>query len=116
LEGWIAATNAQDINRLMKFYSSGVDAYYRTQNVSDEFVREDKQRWFRRADSIKVLAEKPEITIGQDDDVATMRFRKEYVVTQRGRERSGAVIQQLRWQHTKEGWKIISERDVRVIR
>jgi hypothetical protein len=116
LEAWIAATNAQDINRLMKFYSSGVDGYYRARNVSHEFVREDKQRWFRRADSIKVLAEKPEITIGRDDDVATMRFRKDYVVTQKGRERSGAVIQQLRWQHTKEGWKIISERDVRVIR
>jgi len=114
--GWIAATNAQDINRLMRFYSSGVDAYYRARNVSHEFVREDKLSQFRRADSIKVLTEKPEITIGPDEDVATMRFRKEYVVTQRGRERSGEVIQQLRWRRTREGWKIISERDVRVIR
>lgn len=114
--GWLAATNAQDINGVMKFYGPDMEAFYRMRNVSHEFVREDKLRSFRRAESLKVSAGKPEITFGRDENAATMRFRKEYAVTEKGRERSGEVIQQLLWQRTKEGWKITSERDVRVIR
>jgi hypothetical protein len=39
-----------------------------------------------------------------------------YVVEGGGQNRRGEVIQELRWQLTPQGWKIFSERDVRVIR
>jgi hypothetical protein len=47
-----------------------------------------------------------------------MRFRKQYESggSRGGRRRSGEVIQELRWRRTAEGWKIFSERDVRVLR
>jgi hypothetical protein len=115
-ESWIDATNARDINKVMKFYGAEVEIFYRARNVTDEFVREDKLRSFRRADALSVRAENPEVTIGRDESAASMRFVKEYSVTIKGRERRGKVIQQLRWQRTREGWKIVSERDVRVIR
>jgi hypothetical protein len=44
-----------------------------------------------------------------------MRFRKKYAIAGGDGERRGEVLQELRWQRTREGWKIVSERDLRVI-
>jgi ketosteroid isomerase-like protein len=116
LEGWVAATNARDLEKLMQFYNTKMDAFYRARNVSQEFVRADRARLFQRADAIEVTAAEPEIDINRDDGTATMRFRKVYVTKVDGRERSGEVIQQLQWARTAQGWKIVSERDVKVRR
>jgi hypothetical protein len=40
-----------------------------------------------------------------------MRFRKRYRIDERG----GEVLQELRWRRTDSGWRIVSERDLRVI-
>ncbi|HEV2914604.1 MAG TPA: nuclear transport factor 2 family protein [Pyrinomonadaceae bacterium] len=114
LEGWVAATNARDLEGLMKFYNQKIDAFYRARNVSQEFVRADRARMFKRADSIEVVAIEPEINLDQGE--ADMSFRKRYVARIDGRERRGEVIQLLRWKRTGGGWKIISERDVKVLR
>jgi hypothetical protein len=45
-----------------------------------------------------------------------MRFRKVYDIRNARNSRSGEVIQELRWQQTNRGWKIFSERDIKVIR
>jgi len=45
-----------------------------------------------------------------------MRFRKVYDIQNRSNSRRGEVIQELRWQQTSRGWKIFSERDIKVIR
>lgn len=116
LEAWVAATNARDLEKVMQFYSSKVDAFYRARNVSQDFVRADRARLFQRADAIEVKTNDPEININRDDGTATMRFRKAYVTRMDGREHRGEVIQQLQWARTAEGWKIISERDVKVRR
>lgn len=113
---WVAATNARDLDRMMKFYGLEVDAYYRARNVSQDFVRADRVRLFQRADTVEVTVGAPEITMSPDNRTATMKFRKSYVMTSQGRERRGEVIQQLQWQRTDEGWKIIGERDIRVLR
>jgi ketosteroid isomerase-like protein len=114
LEGWVAATNARDLEKLMQFYSSKVDAFYRARNVSQEFVRADRARLFQRADAIEVTVGDPEINVNRDDGTATMLFRKAYVTRIDGRERRGEGIQQLQWARTAQGWKIVSERDVKV--
>ncbi|HUQ31698.1 MAG TPA: nuclear transport factor 2 family protein [Pyrinomonadaceae bacterium] len=116
LDEWVAATNARDLERLMRFYSPEVEAYYRARNVSQDFVRADRVRLFQRSDSIKVSVAAPEITIGADEIEATMRFRKSYVMTVQGRERHGEVLQLLQWRRTDAGWKITGERDIKVIR
>ncbi len=117
LEQWLAATNARDLDGLMKFYNSRVEAFYRARNVSQEFVRADKARLFERMDSIEVrAASEPEIAVSPDDGRATMRFRKEYAFQERGRERRGEVLQLLLWERSTVGWKIVGERDIRVIR
>jgi YD repeat-containing protein len=116
LDEWVAATNARDLERLMQFYSPEVEVYYRARNVNQDFVRADRTRLFQRSDEVKVTIAAPEITISADESVATMRFRKSYVMKVKGRERRGEVLQLLQWRHTDEGWKITGERDLKVIR
>lgn len=116
LDEWVAATNARDLERLMKFYSPEVDVYYRARNVSQDFVRADRTRLLQRADAIEVHVGAPEITISSDDRTATMKFRKGYMMKVQGRERRGDVIQQMQWRRMDEGWKIVGERDIRVLR
>lgn len=116
LDEWVAATNARDLKRLMTFYMPEVKAFYLTRNVSQSVVRADKARAFRESEMIEVFAHEPEIIFPGSAQTAIMRFRKRYVIKDRSRERGGEVIQELRWQRTDNGWKIISERDIKVIR
>jgi ketosteroid isomerase-like protein len=116
LDDWINATNARDIARQMTFYMPEVKAYYLARNVSHAFVRADKTRVFARATAVDISAEAPEIVFLEGGRTAIMRFRKKYSVTNARRNSSGEVVQELRWNRTAAGWKIFSERDVRVIR
>jgi ketosteroid isomerase-like protein len=116
LEDWIAATNARDIERQMSFYPPVLRAFYLTRNAPRAAVRAEKERVFQRARTIDIRADAPELIIQERGRAAVMRFRKSYRIEGGGQNRSGEVVQELRWQLTPEGWKIFSERDVRVIR
>jgi hypothetical protein len=116
LNDWIAATNGRDIERQMTFYMPALQAFYLTRNTSRSSVRAEKLRAFSTARSIDIRAEEPEIIFQDGGRTAVMRFRKEYRIVDRVRTRSGEVVQELRWQRTPDGWRIYSERDVRVIR
>lgn len=115
LDEWIAATNARDIQRQMNFYNQTVSAFYLTRNVPREAVRAEKSRVFGRAGVIDIKAAAPGIRVSRDGRTATMRFRKKYAIEGGGEDRRGEVVQELRWQRTDDGWKIVSERDLRVI-
>jgi len=116
LEAWIAATNRKDIDRQMSFYARELKAYYLSRNTPQSAVRAEKDRAFLSARSIDIRAEEPEIVFQDQGRTAVMRFRKSYRIADRSRTKSGEVIQELRWQRTANGWRIFSERDVRVIR
>ena len=116
LDDWIAATNRRDIGRQMSFYMPQMKAFYLARNTTREAVRAEKNRAFQTARSIDIRADEPEIVIVDGGRTAVMRFRKSYRIVDRARTRSGIVIQELRWQRTANGWRIFSERDVRVIR
>ncbi|HEX8129001.1 MAG TPA: hypothetical protein VF527_07865 [Pyrinomonadaceae bacterium] len=116
LDDWIAATNARDIDRQMSFYPPVVRAFYLQRNASRGAVRAEKERVFLRAQTIDVRADAPELIFQDGGRAAVMRFRKTYAIKGGGQTRRGEVIQELRWQLTPQGWKIYSERDVRVIR
>ena len=116
LVAWIDATNRRDINEQMRFYVPQLSAYYLTRNTPMRAVRAEKERVFSGVRSVDIRIGEPEIALQDDGRTAVMRFVKEYRVTERTRVRRGAVIQELRWRQTADGWKIFSERDVRVIR
>ena len=115
LDEWIAATNARDIGRQMDFYGETVGAFYLTRNVPREAVRAEKTRVFGSADAIDIRAGQPAVRLSRDGQTATMRFRKKYSIAGGGNDRRGEVVQELRWRRTKDGWKIVSERDLSVI-
>jgi len=116
LDSWIASTNARDIDQQMQWYGRRVNAFYLTRNASRRDVRAEKAQLFGRADTVEVRAGEPEIKFGSDGKTATMRFRKDYTIAGGRQNRRGAVLQELRWRLTGNGWKIISERDLRVLR
>lgn len=116
LERWIAATNARDIRNYLSFYMPRLKAFYLARNVPRDLVRSERARAFEGADLIEVHAVAPETIFVDEGRVAIMRFRKQYM-TKRGKQsHRGEVIQELRWQRTGRGWKIFSERDVKVLR
>ncbi|HEX3558158.1 MAG TPA: nuclear transport factor 2 family protein [Pyrinomonadaceae bacterium] len=112
---WVAATNARDIGRQMDFYAPTVNAYYLSRNASREAVRAEKTRVFSRADAVDVQAGPPDISVSGDGQTAVMRFRKRYRIQGGAGQRSGEVLQELRWRRMPGGWKIVGERDLRVI-
>ncbi|CAN5459869.1 hypothetical protein BH18ACI3_BH18ACI3_12060 [soil metagenome] len=116
LNDWIDATNQRDIDRQMSFYMSEMKAFYLSRNVTRNAVQREKSRIFSKARSVDIRAEEPEIIFQNADRTAVMRFRKKYRVVDNTKIRSGEVIQELRWQQTNGGWRIFSERDVKVIR
>ena len=113
---WLDATNRRDVDGQMQFYSAEMKAYYLTRNVPRRTVRLEKERVFGAARSVDIRTAEPEIVLQNQGSTAVMRFVKEYRVTERTRTRDGAVVQELRWQRTNDGWRIFSERDVRVLR
>lgn len=113
---WIDATNKRDIDNQMSFYMPRMKAFYLTRNVPRSAVRTEKNRVFAAARSIDIRAADPEIIFQDGGRTAVMRFRKKYDVSNGQASRRGEVVQELRWQATNEGWKIFSERDIKVIR
>ncbi len=116
LERWVEATNEKDIRRQMDFYMPRLLAYYLTRNTPREFVHAEKSRVFAGAVDVDVRAEEPEIVFIERSGAAVMRFRKRYRIEGGPQSGRGEVIQELRWRKTDGGWKIYSERDIRVIR
>ena len=116
LESWIAATNGRDLRKHLSFYMPRLKAFYLARNVPREAVRSERARAFERADLIEVHAVAPETILVEDGRVAIMRFRKKYLTKRGAQSHRGEVIQELRWQRTDQGWKIFSERDIKVLR
>lgn len=111
---WVAATNSRDVGRQMNYYAPRVEAFYLSRGASREAVRAEKARLFGRASSVNIQAARPEIQMSRDGRTAVMRFRKRYQITGED-SRSGEVLQELRWRRTADGWKIVGERDLRVL-
>ncbi len=100
----------------MSFYMPELKAFYLARNASRNSVRVDKTRAFAAAKSIDIRAAEPEIIFQDGGRMAIMRFRKKYRVENGSKIRSGEVVQELRWQQTNDGWRIFSERDIKVLR
>ncbi len=116
LAEWLDATNKRDIDRQMSFYMPELKAFYLTRNTSRAYVRAEKASVFATASLIDIRAEEPEIIFQDGGRTAIMRYRKKYRIDNGPRSRRGEVIQELRWHRMDAGWKIFSERDIRVLR
>lgn len=114
LNQWIEATNRHNVEKQMSFYMPELQAFYLARNASRNSVRAEKIR-LSAAKSIDIRAEEPEIVFQDGGRTAVMRFRKKYRVENKSKISRGEVVQELRWQRTGGGWRIFSERDIKVI-
>jgi ketosteroid isomerase-like protein len=115
LSDWISATNERNVEKQMTYYAPKVNSFYRARNASVKAVRDEKKRVFDGVDAVDIQAGKPNITLSADGQTATMRFRKKYSIKKGQQNRNGEVIQEMKWVKSKNGWRIVSERDVKVI-
>jgi serine/threonine protein kinase/ketosteroid isomerase-like protein len=116
VDSWLAAHNSRNLSQVTNFYMPNVSAFYRAQKTTRAAVRAEKARLFEEPSmSIKRTSD-PEIIFATNGRVATTLFRKSYSRGTTARPESGEVLQEIVWQKTNRGWKIISERDLRVLR
>jgi hypothetical protein len=99
----------------MSFYMPRLTVYYDGRNVSRSVVRESKTRFLRRSVPNSLQVNEPDIEFSPDGRTAIMRFRKKYLTRARQGNSWNEIVQELRWVMTDEGWKIIGERDAKVI-
>ena len=100
----------------MRYYMPRVETFYLARNVSSAFVRDEKRRLFGRARRVHIRVNDPEIRRDPQGRSATLRFRKMYEIDSGRGSRRGEVLQEVRWVKTDGGWKIVGERDAKVIR
>ena len=112
---WIAATNSKDLDAQLEFYPPRVQAFYLWRDTSREAVLAEKRRVFEQADIVDIRIETPQIVFEEREQSARMYFRKRYLIINERGEREGEVLQELRWKKHADGWKITSERDLRVL-
>lgn len=112
---WLEATLQGDFSSQAEFYPERMEAFYLWRNVPKSAVMAEKRKVFSQARTINIDVESPQILLSANALAARMYFRKAYVIEGRV-SREGEVLQELRWAKDNEGWKIVSERDLRVIR
>jgi hypothetical protein len=112
---WLQANKEGDVDRQMGFYNSEINAFYRKRKVSPEAVRAEKSRVLGRANTIQIEAGEPDVKISPDGQQATIRYRKRYRIEGEEGNREGEVLQELRWKRVNSKWRIVSERDVKVL-
>lgn len=115
LNEWLEATKAGDIERQMRFYAARVPVYYTWRNVTQQAVRAEKVRVFGGVTRLEITTDAPTIEVADGGDSAVSRFRKRYVIEGPSVRRRGEVLQELRWLRTRDGWRIVSERDAEVL-
>ena len=114
LNAWIDATQRGDIATQMTFYPAVVPVFYTWRDAPRATVLAEKEKVLGAARVLDIRMGAPTITVAADGDTAITRFRKDYVI-EGPHVRRGAVIQELRWVQTDEGWKITSEREAIVL-
>jgi hypothetical protein len=111
----IKATNDRNVDQQMVYYAPQVRSYYLARNASSQQIRDEKQKVFGDTESVDIQAGQPHISLGRDGRTATMLFRKKYSIKKGQKSRTGEVLQELKWVKSKKGWKIVSERDLKII-
>ncbi len=114
---WLDATLARDFEAQSAFYPERMEAFYLWRDVPKSAVMAEKRRVFDEARTINIRIDPPQLIVDPGARSGRMYFRKSYVIVGKGKlNRKGEVLQELRWAKQEDGWKIVSERDLRVIR
>jgi ketosteroid isomerase-like protein len=116
--GWSEAFRARDAAKLAGYYAPEVEQYFRKQNIPRPQIQQYAESSFGRVDSIRRF----EITdvntnVFNSSSRATATFNKQWETSQTdGKTFSGEEIERLTFAMTDEGWKIVREEELDIIR
>ena len=113
---WVLTMNTRNVDGHIATYDSRLSTFYLQHDVDRAQVRQVKAQLFREASKVRITTGAINLLISRDGRTATMRFPKSYTITSRDSVRSGEVLSELVWKRTDSGWRITSERDLRVMR
>jgi hypothetical protein len=111
---WLDATLARDYAGQSAFYPERMQRFYLWRDTPKSAVLAEKRRVFEQARTIDIRIDAPQLLVDPGGRSGRMYFRKSYAIEGK-RNRTGEVLQELRWEKQADGWKIVSERDLRVI-
>ncbi|HEU4370271.1 MAG TPA: hypothetical protein VFV05_18770 [Methylomirabilota bacterium] len=107
---WVEAAKRRDLSTQIALYADRLGSFYGRRDLSREDVRAEKLRAFGDGE-VLVDTGSLEIRLEASGQMAIVRFSKRYAVDDDGRAGRGEVEQELRWEHTDAGWRIVDEND-----
>jgi hypothetical protein len=109
LDRWTYALRNHNLTEEMTCYASRLSAYFRQRDVSQDFVRRDKQRFFQRYPEVRQLA-LSDVQIFEAGDHPEVRARKTWSFGGH-KDWTGQVITHLELAKEQGRWVIVSERE-----
>ncbi len=110
---WKSLAESRDLNGYMDRYADRID-YYSKRGAGKAFVERDKRKAFTTYTSIRTNITNLTVTPGADGKTATATFDKEWDFSNSSKRTTGKVRSQMVFRKTGAGWRIVSERDLKV--
>jgi ketosteroid isomerase-like protein len=114
VEDWKSAIEAFDVDANIDSYADSVD-YYKGGKVSRTKIKQDKEKALAVYDTINITLKDVVITPDPSGEKATATFNKEWDFENSDKRNRGEVKQQLIFAKISGKWKIVSEKDLKVL-
>jgi hypothetical protein len=102
-------TEARNVNVILSYYGERVD-YYSKSAAGKDFIRKDKEAYFKRWTTVVHTVEgQPEIMKGPDDTTRVVRFSSHFLVKNDKKSITGRADNKWTLKYVNNGWKIIGE-------
>jgi ketosteroid isomerase-like protein len=121
VEGWANAFRARDADRFAAYYAPEVEQFFRKKDVSRSQIHDTYLSTFGKMNSIYAY-EISDLRVVFPDGTesplrATATYNKKWDTSQTdGKRFSGEEIERLTFEKTDEGWKIVREDELQVLR
>ncbi len=111
---WKTASEDFDLETNISNYADTVD-YYKGGKVNKSKIKQDKDKAYKLYDTISIKLSDIKITPDSSGEKATAVFNKEWDFANEERVNRGEVQQQIIFSKIGGKWKIVSEKDLKVL-
>jgi serine/threonine protein kinase len=117
LSAWTESFKEKDLARQMDCYAPVLDTYFLQHHVPRDVVESNKSKAFNAIKEVRTFEISDITTELTSNSTATVRFRKKWDTgLASGKTFSGEEIEQLQLSHLDAGWKIVSEKELQILR
>jgi ketosteroid isomerase-like protein len=112
LNDWAKAMNSNDVALQMRYYSDRLDRYFLARNVTQDFVVQDKARFYRKGNHIVAFHIRKVIVDEQSPQQAIVSLIKYWEIFNGSGTRSGETRSRLWLTRRGNQWTITGEQDL----